>query len=132
MCKYFFDLRPGTLLVMCLLASLFLASCAEPRPPDSSFLAAERAIALAVEMGADEYAPVEMRFARSKLAQARTGIEVKDYGAANFLIEQSEISSELAIAQTRAAKKREKLAGLNQANEQLRQEFRAVYGEEFE
>lgn len=113
------------------LFTLLLAACAAPKPAPDAFVDAEQAINAAVEAGAEEHSPVELRFAREKLAEARKGMEVRQYDKSIVLIEQSEINSELAIEKSRAAVMRAKVADLIRENEILREEFESTYGEDF-
>lgn len=108
-----------------------LVACATPKPDPSAFRAAEDAIAAAERAGAEELAPVELRFAREKLESAHRGMDSKQYDVALWLVEESEINSELAIEQSRAALARRKANELRRENEILREELRANYGEDF-
>jgi len=114
-----------------ILATLLMASCAVPQPAPDAFNNAEEAIDAAVAAGAEEHSPVELRFAREKLAEARKGMEVRQYDKSIVLIEQSEINSELAIEKTRAALMRAKVAELMRENEILREDLESTYGEDF-
>jgi hypothetical protein len=107
-----------------------LASCATPKPAPDAFLHAEQAIEAAVRAGAEQHSPVELRFAREKLAEANKGMEVKQYDKSIFLIEQSEINSELAIEKSRAAVTRARVAELTRENEILKEDFKATFGED--
>ncbi len=111
---------------------VILTGCAVSMPSQSSFSSAEQAISLAEQAGAEEHSPVEMRFAREKLAEARHGMEVRDYDAATLLIEQSEINAELALARTHAALQRRKVNDLQSANAILLEQFQQTFGEDFE
>ncbi len=108
-----------------------LAGCATTKPEPSAFEAAEEAIVAAERVGAEELAPVELRFAREKLANARRGMESKQFDIAYWLIEESEINSELAIEKSRTATARRKVSELSRTNEILREELEANYGEQF-
>lgn len=112
-----------------IVVSALLVSCATARPTPDAFEDAEEAIEAAVSAGAEEHSPVELRFAREKLAEAHKGIEYKQYDKAFVLIEESEINSELAIEKTRAAEIRNKVTDLSRQNEILREDFEATYGE---
>jgi len=114
-----------------ILATLLMASCATSQPAPDAFNNAEEAIDAAVAAGAEEHSPVELRFAREKLAEARKGMEVRQYDKSIVLIEQSEINSELAIEKTRAALMRAKVAELMRENEILREDLESTYGEDF-
>ncbi len=115
-----------------LLILLLLSACATTKPADSAFISAEIAIEVAVQAGAEEHSPVELRFAREKLAEAHKGMEYKQFDKAIYLIDQSEINSELALAKTRAAIIRGKVTDLARENEILREEFESTFGENFE
>ena len=107
-----------------------LGSCAAVKPPPDAFDNAEQAIKAAVTSGAEQYSPVELRFARDKLQQAHKGVELKQYDKALYLIEQSEINAELAIEKSRAAVLRNQVAELTQKNEILKEEIQNAYGED--
>ena len=92
---------------------MLLSACAAPKPAPDAFNDAEQAMDAAIRAGAEEHSPVELRFAREKLAEARKGMEHKQYDKAIYLIEQSEINSELAIEKSRAAIIRGKVSELS-------------------
>jgi len=108
-----------------------LAACTTVKPDPSAFVTAEQRIAAAERAGAEELAPVELRFAREKLESARRGMENGQYDVALWLIEESEINSELAIEKSRTALARRKANEQRRENEILREELRANYGDEF-
>jgi hypothetical protein len=112
---------------------LLLAGCATaPKPSPDILDSAEQGIAAAERAGAAELAPVELRFAREKLAAARANFEAEEYDDARWLVEQSEINSELAIEQSRAAQSRRRVNELRRSNEILREELQANFGEDFQ
>lgn len=111
---------------------LVLSACTTIRPGPDAFLSAQAAIASAVEAGGDEFAPVEMRFAREKLVSAQKGMDMQKYEIALYLVEQSEINSELAIEKSRAAKSRRGVNELRKSNSELENKLRETFGDEFE
>jgi len=113
-----------------LIPTLLMAACMVPKPAPEAFTRAEQAIETAVRAGAEEHSPVELRFAREKLAEAHKGMELKQYDKAIYLIEQSEINSELAIEKTRTAVTRARVAETSREVEILKEDFRATYGED--
>ena len=118
-------------LLLLLFLIPFLASCATPRPAPGAFESAEQRIEAAVAAGAEEHSPVELRFAREKLAEAHKGMEER-YNQTEksiYLIEQSEINSELAIEKSKAAEARAKVTDLARQNAVLLEDFEATYGE---
>lgn len=112
--------------------TILLASCTTVKPAPDAFNDAEEAIEAAIRAGAEEHSPVELRFAREKLAEARKGMEVKQYDKSIYLIEQSEINSELAIEKSRTAETRAKVSEQTRENEILREDFKSTFGEDFE
>ena len=111
--------------------TLLLASCTTVKPAPDAFNDAEEAIEAAIRASAEEHSPVELRFAREKLAEARKGMEVKQYDKSIYLIEQSEINSELAIEKSRTAVVRAKVSERARENEILREDFQSTFGEDF-
>ena len=118
-------------ILVFLLILLLLAACSTIKPAVDSFASAERAIEVAVQAGAEEHSPVELRFAREKLSEAHKGIEYKQFDKAVYLIDQSEINSELALEKTKAAIMRGKVTDLARENEILREDFESTFGEDF-
>ena len=118
-------------LLLLLFLIPFLASCAAPKPAPGAFEDAEQAIDAAVRAGAEEHSPVELRFAREKLAEAHKGMDEKfnQTEKSIYLIEQSEINSELAIEKSKAAEMRARVTELARQNEILREDFEATFGE---
>ena len=112
--------------------TLLLASCATAKPAPDSFDDAEEAIDAAIRAGAEEHSPVELRFAREKLDEARKGMEYRQFDKSIYLIEQSEINSELAIEKSRTALIRAKVTEQARENEILREDFESTFREDFE
>ena len=110
---------------------LLLVACVAPRPDPSIFDAAEKAIQAAVDVGGDEFAPVEMRFAREKFASAQKGMEKQKYEVAVYLMEEAEINAELAIEKSRTAKSRRRVNEQRKTNQELDERLRATFGDEF-
>lgn len=108
---------------------VLLSACATPKPSQDAFNSAQRGIDAAIQAGAEQHAPVELRFAREKLAEANKGIEHKQYDKSFFLIDQSEINSELAIEKSKEAKVRAALAEQIKQNEVLAEDFARTYGD---
>ncbi len=115
-----------------LMIVLLLTACATPKPAPDAFNDAEQAINAAVRAGAEEHSPVELRFAREKVLEAHKGMEHKQYDKAIYLIEQSEINSELAIEKSKAAIIRGRVSELARENEILREDFESTFGVEYE
>ncbi len=119
-------------ILIVVIVGLSVVSCAAPRPTPDAFNTAQASIAAAERAGAAEHAPVELRFAREKLAEANKGIEFQQYDKSFFLLEQSEINSELAIEKSGASKLRAEVTDLARSIEILREELETEFGEVFE
>jgi Asp-tRNA(Asn)/Glu-tRNA(Gln) amidotransferase A subunit family amidase len=115
-----------------LLGLILLAACTTTKPPPGSFDDAEEAITAAENAGAEDHSPVELKFAREKLQAAHDAMASKQYDQAIYLVEQSQINSELAIEKTRAAEIRARVTELSRENEILREDYETTYGEAFE
>lgn len=111
--------------------TLLLVSCAAPQPAPGAFNDADEAIEAALQAGAEEHSPVELRFAREKLAEAHKGMDARQYDKSIVLIEESEINSELAIEKSKSAILRARVADLARENEILREDFETTFGEDF-
>lgn len=105
--------------VSCCLLLALTSACAS-KPPSLTFLDDADALALdAAGQGALEHAPLELKWAREKLAEARSAADARDFDAARLLAEQSTINSELATAKTTAAKARDQARQARESNEAL-------------
>jgi len=110
---------------------LALAACATTPPPDPRLLYdAESALRQAEEAGAAEYAPLELRFARERLAAARQHMEGGRAAEARRVADEAEIEGQLALARTRAAQTRAELAQRQRALERLRADLVDAFGVE--
>ena len=118
-------------LILILFVSLVLSACVTVHPSPDILVTAEKAIQAAEAAGGDEFAPVEMRFAREKLASARIGMEKQKYDVAIYLMEEAEINAELAIEKVRTARLRRQVNELRKTNEELDESLRATFGDEF-
>lgn len=110
---------------------LVLAGCATEKPKPDAFLSANHAIEVAVKAGAEQHAPVELRFAREKLAEAQKGMDYKEYDKVDYLLEQSEINANLATQKTRGAILRGQVTELARENSILKEDFENTFGETY-
>ncbi len=120
-------MKPILISIVC----LALTACM-PAPPDPNiFDVAAKAIQMAESVGGDEFAPVEMRFAREKLASAKLAMEKQKYEVVVYLVEEAEINAELAIEKSRTAKSRRRVNEQRKNNEELNTSLRVTFGDEF-
>lgn len=106
-----------------------LAACATTPPPSPGLSAgAQRALEGAEAAGAQEHAPLELRFAREKVEAAREASRLEDYAQAQRLLEQAEVDAELALSRTRAEQSRIEVERLREEVRQLRQSIADNFG----
>ena len=120
-------MKPILISIIC----LAMAACATVHPGPEILDTAEKAIQVAEVAGGDEFAPVEMRFAREKLASAQMGMAKQKYEVSVYLLEESEINAELAIEKSRTAQLRRRVNEQRKSNEELEASLRATFGDEF-
>jgi septal ring factor EnvC (AmiA/AmiB activator) len=120
-------MKPILIAFICLL----VAACTTTKPGPEILTPAQNAIQAAEAAGGDEFAPVEMRFAREKLASAQKGIEKQKYKVAVYLMEQAEINAELANEKSRTAKVRRLVNEQRKSNAELNANLRETFGDEF-
>ncbi|MFP4207192.1 MAG: DUF4398 domain-containing protein [Wenzhouxiangella sp.] len=114
-----------------LTAALIVLTACATTPPDPRLLNnAEQAIVTARTAGAEEYAPLELRFAVERLEAARFQFENNEAAVAGRLADEAEIEAQLALARTRAALARAELAEQQRQLERLRDDLVAAFGDE--
>ncbi|MCK9469900.1 MAG: DUF4398 domain-containing protein [Porticoccaceae bacterium] len=101
--------------------ALLLAACAG-NPPTSELAVASQAVNAADTAGGTQYAPVEIRTARDKLAAAERALADKDYDKARQLAQQAEWDARVAERKAQAEKVQRALQDAQQAVEELREE----------
>lgn len=106
-------------------ALLLTSGCASSRipAPSSEFAAAAQSVEQAEQVGAEEYAPLEIREARQKLDRARELMDDKENKRAKMLIEQALVDAELAEAKSLSSKAQRAVDELQETIETLRAEI---------
>ncbi len=100
-----------------------LAACQTVPPPTIDLSDAALRIEQAEAVDAQSHAPVELQFARDKLARAQALHADKDYAGAARLTAEARADADLAHARARAAQLRLDVANQTRANEALRVEL---------
>lgn len=100
-----------------------LLGCQTTPPPTSDVADAEVRIEQAVAAEAETHAPVELQFARDKLARAQALIDERDFAPAMRLIAESRADADLAAMRASAARLRAEVTQKTRANEALRSEL---------
>ncbi|OIP18836.1 MAG: hypothetical protein AUK50_05450 [Comamonadaceae bacterium CG2_30_57_122] len=92
-------------LTLCCLAALLTVGCSSLKTPVTAEVAVSKAtVANAASAGGAEYAPVEMRAAREKLALANKAMATKDYKQARSLAALAQADAKLAQSKANSAK----------------------------
>lgn len=111
-------------LLLLILVAGFLVGCSAKVPPPTQKLAlSEAAINQAEAAGAVEFAPLEMRSSREKLAQAQEAMSKEENQKALNLAEQAEIDARLAEAKARTAKAQKTVDVLQESIQTLKNEI---------
>lgn len=100
-----------------------IAACGSTNPPTQQLTETRMVIEQAEQVGAEEYAPLELRNAGIKLEQARAASEAKEYEKAIRLAEQARVDAELAQVKALSAKSQKAAAELKESIRVLQQEL---------
>ncbi len=112
-------------------ACLLLIGCATTQVDESTLDNARFAIEQADAAGAEEFAPLEMRFARESVEMAETLIEDgRNPDSVQRLADEAEIEAQLALTRTRAAQSRARLDSARENLTRLEQDLAETFGEE--
>jgi hypothetical protein len=97
--RYSWQQAAGTLAIVI----PFGTGCATHPIPTVQMAASQAAIAGALDAGAAELAPRELKSAQDKMELTKRWIAAKDYQPARWLAEQAQVDAELAAIKARAA-----------------------------
>ena len=100
-----------------------ITACGSTNPPTQQLTETRMVIEQAEQVGAEEYAPLEIREAKRKLQQAREAVEDKEHEKAIRLLEQARVDAELAQVKALSAKSQKAAAELRESIRVLREEL---------
>lgn len=100
-----------------------VGACASTPPPTEQVAVANAAVTHAVNAGAQEAAPGEMRTARDKLERAKQAMADKENDMALNLAQQAQVDAQLAEAKAHADKARKAAQAVQDGNSVLREEM---------
>lgn len=103
--------------------AVLIAACATTSPPTQQLTETRMVIEQAEQLGAEEFAPLEIRDAKIKLQQARDAIDAEDYDKAKRLLEHARVDAELAEVKARSAKSQQAAAELRESIRVLKEEL---------
>jgi len=110
-------------LFTCVIGLGLLTACGSTNPPSQQLTETQMVIQQAEQLGADEYAPLEIRDARIKLGLAREAVEAKDYDKAILLAEHARVDAELAQSKAQSGKAEKAVAELRESIRVLKAEI---------
>ena len=108
-----------------LLVVVLLSGCGSSKLaiPAQEMAAARQAVEQAEQVGAEEYAPLEIRQARQKIDRARKYLDDKEPEKAKMMIEQAKVDAELAQAKSLSSKSQKAVDELQETIRTLREEI---------
>ena len=109
--------------IFLLLAAGAAAQAASKREPPPVLIQATEAVAKAEAAGAQDYAPMELGFARDRVAQAQAAFNKRDNKATERLSQEALADADLAQAKVRAAKARAAAEALAAENQKLERDL---------
>lgn len=104
-------------------ATVFVAGCASIPAPTEQIAVSKAAVANAVNAGAPELAPLEMKTARDKLDRANLALVANDNDRARQLAEQAEVDAKLAEVTAHSVKAQKAAAVSSEDTRVLREEL---------
>jgi hypothetical protein len=121
------DVMRLCVVLVLVIGAIGLAGCSAPVPkPDSQIALAETAINRAREVNANEYAPLELKFAEDKLKEAKEAVAKQDFEKARIKAEESAEDAKLAEAKSRSAKAKKITQDMQDDVDTLRKEVKRV------
>lgn len=100
-----------------------LAACGSTSPPSQQLTETQMVIQQAEQLGAEDYAPLEIRDARIKLEQAREAVKEENYDKAIRLAEHARVDAELAQIKARSGKAQKEVTELRESIRVLKAEI---------
>lgn len=111
-------------MVVVLLALVTTVACSTTKPPTNELAQTEANISQAEQVGAEEYAPLEIREARKKLMEARELNGKKKYTEARLMAERAMVDAEYAQIKALSSKAQKAVHELRESIKALQDEIR--------
>ena len=109
-------------ITMVVLAAVFSA-CSSTKPPTQKLVQTETAITQAEQVGAEEYAPLQIREARKKLEKARDLVNDEKYEEAKRMADRAMVDAEYAQVKTLSSKAQRAVYELQESIRALQEEI---------
>lgn len=104
--------------------SLLASACASGTPPVAKMSDVENAIMRARESVAMTYAPLDLKFAEEKLAEAKVMVSREEYDAANLVLDEALVDAKLAEAKSRSEQEKLQSAEMRDSINAMRDEIK--------
>ncbi|MCP9291235.1 DUF4398 domain-containing protein [Gracilimonas sediminicola] len=99
------------------------SACASTKPPNDKLTQVEASIQQAEQVGAENYAPLEIREARKKLDKARELVSREKYGKAKRTADRAMVDAELAQMKSLSEKAQKAVRELRESIRVLQEEI---------
>lgn len=104
-------------------SAALLAACAGMPPPLEQMATSKAAVNTAIDTGANEFAPTQIKGAMDKMTIAEKAMSDKDYELAKQQAEQAQVDAQLATAMALSAKAKATADALQEDSRILRHEL---------
>lgn len=102
---------------------LVMGACASTKPPSEKLTQVKASIQQAEQVGAENYAPLEIREARKKLDKAQELVNKEKYNKAKRLADRAMVDAEYAQIKALSEKAQKAVAELRESIKVLKQEI---------
>lgn len=106
-----------------LAAVILLAGCASTPQPVEQMAVSRAAVINASTVGANEFAPIQLKAAMEKMAAAEKAMSDKNYQLARQLAEQAQVDAQLAATMSSSAQARKSAEAVKEDSRVLRKEI---------
>ena len=115
----------GLFAVLAVIVGILAVGCSTPPvKPDDKIAVAKEAINRARMVNANEYAPLDLKFAEDKLKEATDAMAKQDYETARIKAEAAALDANLAETKSRAAKQKKITEDMQDDVDKLRKEVK--------
>ncbi|MFA5669527.1 MAG: DUF4398 domain-containing protein [Balneolaceae bacterium] len=110
-------------LILLTVVAVVMGACASTKPPSEKLTRVKSSIQQAEQVGADDFAPLEIREARKKLDQAQELVGKKKYEEAKLMADRAMVDADLAQIKTLSEKSQKAVNELRESIRVLKQEI---------
>lgn len=110
-------------LVFIVPLAILISACASTKPPTDKLTQVEASIQQAEQVGAEDYAPLEIREARKKLTEARKLVTKEKYEKAKRTADRAMVDAELAQMKSLSEKAQKAVRELRESIRVLQEEI---------